>query len=150
MCVMASICRRAFPCAGGTSWSSSVVGGCVSVSSCQGEGDRWGVLLLRAFLFLRASETAAAGPLLRAMWLVVVDLGRVGPLGALFPPFVVGPIGWAGGGEAWEVVMRPGGGGEAVWLHLFICDRCKIEGQGGLLVFVPSWWALARQGAVSV
>ena len=86
MCVMAGIGRRAFPCAGGASWSSS----------------------LRAFLFLRVSETAAASPLLRAMRLVVVDLGRVGPLGALFPPFTVGPMGWAGG-EAWEGVMGLGG-----------------------------------------
>lgn len=102
-------------------------------------GGRWGGLPLRAFLFLRVSETAAAGPLLRAMRLVVVDLGRVGPLGALFPPFTVGPMGWAGG-EAWEGVMGLGGGGGGCSDVSFYLWMVRVEGQGGSgLVFVSPW-----------
>lgn len=51
------------------------------------------------FLCFLTSEAASARLLLRAMWLVVVDLEIVGPLPGLFLLLVSGPMGWEVGVE---------------------------------------------------
>lgn len=90
---------------GGVSCTSSIHARVVSFLSV---GGYW-CLPLRVFLFFRASEAATAGPLLRAMRLVVVDLGRVGPLTGLFPLLVSGPVVAGAGGVLVGFMGRYGG-----------------------------------------
>lgn len=83
---------------------------------------------LRGLLFFCASKAAAAGPLTRVMQVMVVILGRVGPLDSLFP---FGPEGLEG--LVWGVSM-------VAWWGSYFClvVLCGFLGEEGLLLR-PVW-----------